>query len=70
MADGIILAIGAAQRAAGKEYGAAALGAGDARLFPEMQGRPGQARIFPHAAIAFFYASVHPALPGTKMANQ
>ena len=40
-ADGIVLAEAALEGAAGEKDCAAAFGAADAGLFPEMQGRPG-----------------------------
>ena len=61
----MVLAIAAAQGAAGKEEGAAALCAGNAGLLPEMQGSPSQLQCIAHAAETGCFGAVYPTFAGT-----
>ena len=71
VADAVVLAEDTVQTAPGEKDGAGAIGAGDGRLLPHVEGGPGQHRRFRHPAAALPHRSraLRPALPGTQIAD-
>ena len=68
VADAVILAVGAAQRAAAEKHGAAAARAADARFLPHVRGDAGDHGLRPHTAeaVSFFFVSLRAAPARTQ----
>ena len=64
--DPAVLAVNAAEGAAGKEDRAGSAGTGDRRLLPQMRRDPGNPHLLPQTAESGAHRTVGAALPGTQ----